>query len=150
MQRARLVAVPRYRGCPRQGCRRMGPAQGARHWRLRSKKLLHCEQERESEREVPLEGKWESEREVPLEGKSRPAASAPTKQRAGFYWLAVLWSRGAWPVGCWAGWPDWLRQGEPSDCDWAPDRVAHRVAVWNRPSGRGVWAEWKLRVLQAS
>jgi hypothetical protein len=77
MQLARWDVVLRYWERQRQGCRRMRPGQRARHLRLRSKKLLDCEQEREFGREVPVEG------------KSRLAASTPTKPRAGFYWLAV-------------------------------------------------------------
>lgn len=111
----------------------MGPGEGTRHWRLRSKRPLDCEQGRESEREVRLED------------KSRSAASAPTKLRVTVYWLAVLWAMlrlaGAPPSGCWARRLAWFRQGERSDRAWTPDRgltpdrVAHRAAVGNRPLG---------------
>ena len=86
MQRARWEVVLRYRERQRQGCRKVRPGQGARHSRLCPKRLLDREQERESGREVAVEG------------KPRPAVSAPTKPGAGFYWLAVLWSRGAFAI----------------------------------------------------
>jgi hypothetical protein len=113
MQRARWEVVLRCRERQRQGCRRVRPGQGARHWRLCPKRLLDREQEREFGREVAVEG------------KPRPAVSAPTKLGAGFYWLAVLWSRGLSPSGCWATRPAWLRQGECSHRGWTPDWPAH-------------------------
>lgn len=76
IQRARR----RSWGRPRQGCRGMGLGRGTGHWRLRSKRLLDCEQGPEAGREVQVEG------------RSRSAASGPTEPGATIYWLAVLWA----------------------------------------------------------